>query len=767
MNTFRHSLGRPRTRAAAVALTGFWISGGIFAEAQTNSAPTEASTATAAGTNTTFFSTTNTATGTTNTAAVTTNTIPGSDVAKSVSEFKPLAPGEYNNWLNVGVGNYFVSGDKGQFQQRSQQRAGTFGGVEDFHYETSFEKKGLFTIDGRGIFDEHDYDVTLGLSYPDLGYVRGGFKQSRTYYDGSGGFFPPNGQWFNLYNDALSLDRGEAWIEAGLTIPNFPFITFRYSHEFRDGLKDSTIWGDTALTGGLGTRAIVPSFYDINEHRNILQLDAKHTIGNTEVGLGGTLDFLSQDDSLNIRRRPGETGTTVAGPGTSIDRVVTQQNGVDADSYNVHGFTSTRFNDKTLLTIGGSFTKLDTDISGSRIYGPDYDPVYDPNFVRRQERDSGFLDLTGGAVWRQYVGNVSFMFTPCEHLDLVPSLRVEHANQSGVANFISTDVGPAPTFTSTQEPLENQQERNFTDVSEALELRYTGITNWVYYVRGEWLEGQGDLTEVQANLEVAPPAPTIERDTDSTRLTQKYVLGINWYASRKLNFALQYFHKERNNDYNHEVDSTSNATNSGNRYPAFLVAQNFKTDDTNFRVTWRPWTLLSSVSRYDFQLSTIDTTGDNLNEIQSGNMVSHIFSEALTLTPWNPVYLQLSGMYVWDQVDTPATVQPGAAAGLVSKSRNGYWNLNANVGVALDDRTDLQASYSYYESNDFMNNSAVSTPYGDESREHGVTVTLTRMLSPRVRLTLKYGFFDYNDVASGGHNNYRAHLVYSGLQFRF
>jgi predicted porin len=89
------------------------------------------------------------------------------------------------------------------------------------------------------------------------------------------------------------------------------------------------------------------------------------------------------------------------------------------------------------------------------------------------------------------------------------------------------------------------------------------------------------------------------------------------------------------------------------------------------------------------------------------------------------------------------------------------------VGFALDERTDLQVQYSYYQSDDYINNSAVSTPYGDESREHGVTVALSRMLTPRLRLTLKYGFFDYDDDASGGHNDYTAHMAYSGLQYRF
>jgi hypothetical protein len=727
----RNAIRGPIRRAAVVLAAGIWIRGASFASGQTNTTAT-------------------------------------ADETKPTTEFKPVAPGEYNNWLELSVGHFSVSGDDAQFQQRHQQRAGTFGGIEDFHWESPFKKKGLFTVDGRGIFDNHDYDITLGLSHPDVGFIRGGFRESRTWYDGSGGFFPPNGQWFNLYDDELSLDRGEAWIEMGLTRPNAPVVTFRYSHQFRDGQKNSTIWGDTGLTGGLGTRAIVPSFYDIDERRDVIELDVKHTIGKTDFGVGGRADFLHQENSRNMRRRPFETGTTVLGANTSIDRYVTQNDDVKADLYNVHAFTDSRLSEEVRFTLGGSFTTMDTDLSGSRIYGPDYDSVYDPTFDRRQERDSGFYDLAGGAQWKQYVGNANLMYSPCEHLTLVPSLRVEHSDQNGVASFTSTEVGAATAgFPTVEEDLVNEQERGFTDVSEALELRYTGVTNWVFYVRGEWLQGEGDLTERQAETDVPPPSTTIQRDTDSQRFTQKYVTGINWYPARKLNLAAQYYHKERNNDYDHNIDSTSNATTNGNRYPAFLVAQDFKTDDVNFRVTWRPCRFFSSVSRYDFQHSTIDTTGDLLDSVQSGDMVSHIFSQSLTLTPWNPVYLQLNGIYVFDELDTPATSQPGAAANLVTKSHNGYWNVGAQVGLRLNDRTELQAQYSYYQSDNFMNNSTVSTPYGEESHEHGVTVTLSRMFTPRLRWTLKYGFFDYDDHTSGGHNNYTAHMVYSGLQYRF
>src|SRR5262249_28956714 len=159
--------------------------------------------------------------------------------------------------------------------------------------------------------------------------------------------------------------------------------------------------------------------------------------------------------------------------------------------------------------------------------------------------------------------------TPTEHLDLVPSLRIEHVAQDGLAHFTSTDVGAGPTFTPTEDALQNSQERKFTEVTEALELRYTGVTNWVFYLRGEWLEGDGDLVESQNDTDLVPSTTRIQRDTDSTRFIQKYVLGVNWYPLRKMNMGMQYYHENRNNNYDHEIDSTSNATNSGDRYPAF------------------------------------------------------------------------------------------------------------------------------------------------------------------------------------------------------
>src|SRR6266542_522674 len=698
---------------------------------------------------------------------------PAKSEEKKSEEKKPEAektseaePGEYNNWLTVGVGHFFVDGDDAQFMRRRQLPSGTFGGVEDFHFEQSFDKKGLFQIDGRCIFDNHDYSLKLDVSHPDKGFIRAGYREFRTWYDGSGGFSPRSNAWVNLYNDELHVDRSEAWVEAGLTLPDWPVFTLKYSYQSRDGKKDSTSWGDYNLNlGAAGTnfRNIVPTFWDINERRHIINGDATYTVGKTDLGVGLRYDLSDNDNSRNIRRRPGETAS---------DRFVTQKEGLDSDLLTAHAYSITRFNEKTMFTMGYAFTTLDTDVSGSCFYGASYDPIYDPVFARRQFRDEGFLDLGGGSQINQHVANLSLMVTPLENLAIVPAVRIEEQDQRGVARFTETAVGAAPALTTVEEDLVNRRTRDFIDVSESLEARYSGIKNWAFYARGEWLEGQGNLKENQRDSSAGPV--DLIRDTDSDRLTQKYVVGANWYPHRTLNLSGQYYYKTRQNHYDHDVDSTTFAPPATNNlYPAFIRQNDSYTHDMNFRVTWRPLNSLTLVTRYDFQLSTIDMQGSvnsagiSLAKIQSAEMTSHILSESISWNPLARLFLQGSISYVLDQTDTPANGIGGAARDLVLYSKNNYWNANFMTGYALSDKTDLQGQYFYYRASDYHDNSLVGLPLGAGAEEHGVTASLLHRIRSNILWKLTYGFFANHDQLAGGHNDYRAHLVYSSVTYRF
>ncbi len=152
---------------------------------------------------------------------------------------------------------------------------------------------------------------TLQLSKAKLGYIKAGFTEFRSWYDGNGGFFPHDGgTFFPPPFPEMHIDRGDAWVELGLRVPDWPEITIRYSHEFRFGQKDSTIWGDTNLTGLQppfnSTRKIVPSFRDIDEKRDIVSLEISKTIGNTDVLLGMRYEHNTNDYSLNMERGAGQ-----------------------------------------------------------------------------------------------------------------------------------------------------------------------------------------------------------------------------------------------------------------------------------------------------------------------------------------------------------------------------------------------------------------------------------------------------------------------------
>ena len=60
--------------------------------------------------------------------------------------------------------------------------------MEQFHYEQDVGKRAS-KLDGRGIFDNHDYSLKLDLSNPDIGCCVLA-TESIAWYDGSGGYFP-------------------------------------------------------------------------------------------------------------------------------------------------------------------------------------------------------------------------------------------------------------------------------------------------------------------------------------------------------------------------------------------------------------------------------------------------------------------------------------------------------------------------------------------------------------------------------------------------
>lgn len=733
----------------------------------------------------------------------------GKDAKSTATTTEPET--EYKNWIEVGVGGTWTSGDKAQFEQQHWLPGDQpYGGITDMHYEHGVGEKATLTIDGHALWDINDYDIKVDLSQPNVGYIRGGYTAFRTWYDGNGGFFPTNGGvWFAPPFPEMHIDRDEVWIELGLRMPDWPEITIHYSHQIRDGQKDSTIWGDTNLTGLAinPTRKLAPAYRDIDEKRDILAADATKTFGNTDVGIGMRWDHYSIANNLQLERSAGQLPPAVPPPGQQ--RFITQHDESDVDNFTGHVLSETRIKDNLWFTSAYSYSSESGDMSGSRIVGQSYNPVFVLTFPQLQANDHAILNLAGLSESRIHTFNSNLFWVPWKDLEALVGFRYTHENIDSSSTFLDANsaTAPPPTHYTPAIPKSADTSEDTNRTAERLELRYKRFQNWLFYAEAELEQVWGDVREHEVGGALVRNVPTQFDQGQMTKDThffdQKYTAGATWYPMSRLNLAAQYYYKEADydNDFHTELATPTDVpTPLGAERNQRLIGQDWTTNDANIRVTMRPKLpgavgMLSMVTRYDFMQTEVSgkwsvspagpppvvppappaiPTGTTLNEEMTGLITQHVVSESATWNPCPRFYLQAIGSYVFNQTETPASKINLIATGVtpynsptVVDFRNDFWTVTGASGYALDESTDLRADYTFYCANDHFKNSRVAMPYGLGATEHTVSATASRQFTKQIRLTLQYRFFDYRDELFGGHNNYIAHSIFSGLQYRF
>jgi hypothetical protein len=658
----------------------------------------------------------------------------------------------FKNWVEFSVGGLATGGNANQARKGQQLNQGAFGGIEDLHYESEVAKKTTFTLDGHSIFDEHDYNLSLGLNRENVGYLRFTFENFRTWDAGDGGYVPSTGTTYTLPGDPLTLDRGLFSFVAGLTRPDLPQVIFKYTHRYRDGDKSSTLWGPIHDPGGNVYRPY-PGISSIDETFDTFQLDLTHHYKKVNYGVGISYELGDLNDKHKLTFWDGEPA----------QQKVTDRQGTTYDMLNVHAFAESWVKKNLFLSSGFMFANLDNSFSGSRIYGDDFDVVYSPAYPALSY---GYTDLKGGSHKNEYVFNVNLMSLPTKNFTITPSVRMQvedwDAHSSGIGNLYDTS-----TSTSYQDNFTAGSGRDSVDVTERLDLRYTGVTNWVFSAGGQWTEGQGSLHQNGGLTQVngVGPAP-VNFETDDTRLFQKYFASARWYPLPRTSIDFGGYYKYNRYDYDNTQDSTPNDLSTGDAYPAFLVYQGFETFDGNARLMLRLPKNITLVSRYEYQYSTISTRPDpasGLSQEDSSKMHTQIFGQNANWSPLNWLGLQAGFNYVVSKTETPTSDYTQS----ILNSQNNYWTLNFNSTLVLDDKTDLNLGYFYYRADNGQSHVEDGLQLGSDAEEHSVTATLSRRITRNLRLNLKYAYTHYDDYASAGHYNYDSHLVYSSLQYRF
>ncbi len=649
----------------------------------------------------------------------------------------------------------FVGDDEGRFEERHGASSGISGGVEDFTLQQLLGRSGFAEVRGHALIDEHDYLVDVAVEPSERVSLRGGFREFRVWDDASGGYFPGGaGTFLPVLGDDLHLDRSRAWIHAALRDVGLRQIDLRYTRQEREGRKGSLVWGDTTATGGAGTRSIVPSFWQVDEATDTFELELGDKVKNTKLGGGIRFQTFDLTNSRNQRRNPGESG---------LDRFVTQSDLRNGDRLGLNARTESRFKKgKVVLTSGYSFARVRNDIAGSRIYGDGYGASFSPSFGNRQAFEREFLDLKGATQLRLHVGNLNLMLRPLRNLRMTSSLRLDEESLRSSASYQQVALDPRQTPSLATAALSARSRSQRSTLTAAFDVRYTGLSSVVLYAGSEWAQTDGELSE--RLLENG--ASSVRRDTDTDRTAQEVLLGATWYPLARLSVSGNYRYARRENDYDHRIDSTDNRL-GGDRYPAFFVSDEIERNTLNLRTTWRALNNLSLIARYDFDLSSIDSRAEGLAEVESAEITSHIVGATAAWNPASSVYVQANGSYALSQTDTVADELNGATGRLVPDFDNDYWSADLSGGWAPDESTDLRARYYFYRAEDYVDNSAVTQPFGSHVEEHGVRVELGRKISEATRVTAGYGFVQAEDRESGGKDDYQVHLITAELEFKY
>lgn len=673
----------------------------------------------------------------------------------------PIAPeldgnSTKTNWVSFSTGYQVgIDGNEANYQRRHQHESAGFFGVDSFRYDRTVFGDRTLRIDGKGVVGDNGFLIRAVLKDENNGwYLDAGFKENTIFYCGSGGY-SPGGLWIQPFDDQLDLYRGELWLEAGYAKDAWSFRV-RGSHQYRKGSKDSTYWGES-IYNGLGTiaRKTVPALLDVDETRDIIEIDLGYESEKLEGGAGVRIESIEINNMTTVLRNPGQANPTGTG-----QRYQMNTNGSESDLFSAHGYIVTTVGDRLTLSGAASETTMDSVLSGDRWFAAVPTDPYRPNFPRTST-GHGYNDLHGETQWDQWVITGNAVFALTKNMTLNGGLRYENQTQDSFSEYIET-AGPAAT--PLEEPFEQEGEREFDEALATLELNYTGLNNFVITPFVEYSVGSGSLVEEQ--MEGHPPATALllDRETEFDRDFLKIGINGRWYPTKWFNGALGAYTKERNNSY----DTLSRVLpGDTSRYPAFIDDQDFTTDDVYVKGTFRASGGLSLTARWDHQINTIETTELAHQGVVSSDQEIDIIAATLNWVATSNISAQIGANFVYDYMETGSVSANTAVASRVSKFASDYITYNAIVMIALDETADLQLDYYEFSADNYRTVYATTLPYGLEAKETVFGITYSKKLSADTIFSLRAVLSDYSEPSSGGNMDYQSEMIYGRLQMRF
>ncbi len=637
--------------------------------------------------------------------------------------------------LSPVIGGTAVSGDAQKFREQYWQKDGVNGGLGQLDLVEHPGPDTRLALAGHALAD--DYKLDLSLRKNDLGFIQSGWEQYRKYFDGTGGYDPLLSRAAPSLGSDLHLDLGKAWVDLGLTLPNWPQMVLGYEQDYKDGSEATTDWN--AFAGG-GGRNFAPASKDIHEEVNIIKFDLEDEV----AGVAIAERFRGEFYNLNTHY-------------TNLDaRDSATENAHEGNSY-FQGANTLRlekkFTDWFFGSAGYLYSRLNSDASFT-------DATVNNNLALMDVVPQITLEK------RSHVFNANGLLGPFDGLTFSAGVESEWTRQHGfggdgaLLNPIYTNgtaLAPAsgPLALSTL-----SSDYDEASVSESAALRYSRIPYTVLFADAR-LQQQ---SIGQSDYDLQPVNDFIQNAAFASQMTD-FRLGLNTSPWRRVSFSAHYRRYENDSQYQ---DIRNAPLPIG--YPGFIRERDLLTDEIETKLVLHPCSWLKSTLSWQYLTTGYSTVTDADpakggispgGAIAAGEYVSQIYAINTTLTPCPRLCLSASFSY---QPTTSISAANGLPA--VVPYRGDIYSVLANGTYSLGRNTDLFANYSYSAADYGQNNYAAGMPVGIEYGQHAVAAGLARRFGKRVTAKLQYGYYYYAEPTSGGANNYTANSIFATLTLR-
>jgi hypothetical protein len=629
-----------------------------------------------------------------------------------------------------------VEGDAAKFREIEGFKEGWGGGIGSFSLEEQDTPDTKLTFNGHVLMPEEDLKLNLLWTKTDGGFIRAGFEHWRKYFDDHGGFFPPTNT-FSLDRD-LHLDLGRAWIDFGLTLPDWPQLVLGYEYQFKSGDEGTLQWGAVAIPNSTSPKNIFPAPKHIDESTHIIKLDASgvllgwrlednarvefYTLDTTRTNLWPDAFFFSPPDSVT---RVAESDRHTQGANMfSVSKQL-------ADWVSVSGgyFYS-------LLEGGASVNQNTLDSQGNPAVGQQWSA--ENVTLKRQSQLASFGSLLG----------------PWSGLLLSAGVQGEWTRQEsqGLQQLLfGTPANTDPFNSSTNQAVGNY---NSAGARENLVLRFTKIP-WTVLsaearLRQETLNRfeEGYLQDFSSSF----PSGLFTNRTATDLNSREYRVGFNTSPWQRLSLGGSFAHGVRHADY-----SGTNELN-GN-YPGFIQWRDVAENQVEARVVYRAAAWLRTSFNFKWQQSDFDSaTAANFvspgGPIEAATQEARIYSASAMLTPIRRLYLSCTFSYG----DSRTTTAFDGSDGLVPWQGNVYSVLSSGTFV-LSTNTAFHAVCNYSSSDYAQHNQAAGLPLGVTYQHLSLQAGVTHQFHNHLQTTLAYGFYHYHEPTMGSVTDFTAQGV--------